>query len=238
MESLFRCPRISTSRKGLNTVNLVPTKETKTNVQAQRQDYPNNPIFEQVLNAFTQVVRRNLPLELKNTRISRDDIIYALAYANVHRLSIQSACQELKDAPSGNRLREVLAEALPDRAGMQRALNKMFRQQLHWRPSLWKGRRDYNIAMDLTLIPYHGLPYEDKKEIVRGAPKSGTTYFHGYATVSIVHDNQRYVVALHFVEYGEEMADIVRWLLRRLKSLKLLVRRVFLDKGLLLPAGF
>lgn len=24
-------------------VNLVPTKETKVNVQAQRQDYPNNP---------------------------------------------------------------------------------------------------------------------------------------------------------------------------------------------------
>ncbi len=184
---------------------------------------------EQVLNAFTQVVRRNLPLELKNTRISRDDIIYALAYANVHRLSIQSACQELKDAPSGNRLREVLAEALPDRAGMQRALNKMFRQQLH--PSLWKGRRDYNVAIDLTLIPYHGQPYEDQKEIMRGAPKSGTTYFHGYATVSIVHDHQRYVVALRFVEYGDEMADIVRWLLRRLKSLKLLVRRVFLDKG-------
>ncbi len=184
---------------------------------------------EQVLNAFTQVVRRNLPLELKNTRISRDDIIYALAYANVHRLSIQSACQELKDAPSGNRLREVLAEALPDRAGMQRALNKMFRQQLH--PSLWKGRRDYNVAIDLTLIPYHGQPYEDQKEIMRGAPKSGTTHFHGYATVSIVHDHQRYVVALRFVEYGDEMADIVRWLLRRLKSLKLLVRRVFLDKG-------
>jgi hypothetical protein len=184
---------------------------------------------EQVLQAFTQVVCRNLPLELKNTRISREDIIYALAYANVHRLSIQSACQELKGAPSGNRLREVLAGALPDRAGMQRALNKMFHQQLH--PSLWKGRRDYNVAIDLTLIPYHGQPYEDKKEIVRGAPKSGTTHFHGYATVSIVHDHQRYVVALRFVEYSDEMADIVRWLLRRLKSLKLLVRRVFLDKG-------
>jgi hypothetical protein len=34
------------------------------------------------------------------------------------------------------------------------------------------------------------------------------------ATVSIVHDNRRYVVALRFVEYGEEMEDIVRWLLR------------------------
>ena len=30
---------------------------------------------EQVLNAFAQVVRQNLPLELKNTRISADDII-------------------------------------------------------------------------------------------------------------------------------------------------------------------
>jgi hypothetical protein len=54
---------------------------------------------EQVLNAFVEVVRKNLPLDLKNTRITLDDIIYALAYANVHRLSIESACQELQDAP-------------------------------------------------------------------------------------------------------------------------------------------
>jgi putative transposase len=184
---------------------------------------------EQVLNAFMQVVRPNLPLDLKNTHITVDDIIYALGYADVHRLSIASACQELQDAPSGNRLREVLVEALPDRAGMQRALNRMFQQQLH--PSLLKGKRGYNIAIDLTLIPYHGQPYEDKKEIVRGAPKSGTTHFHGYATVSIVHNDQRFVVALRFVEYGEEMADIVRWLIKRVKALKIGIRRVFLDKG-------
>jgi len=184
---------------------------------------------EQVLNAFIQVVRRNLPLDLKNTRITAEDIICALAYANVHRLSISSACQELQDAPSGNRLCEVLTEALPDRVGMQRALNWMFHQQLH--PSLLKGKRDYSIAIDLTLIPYHGQPYADKKEIVRGAPKSGTTHFHGYATVSIVHDNRRFVVALRFIEYGAEMADIVRWLIKRVKSLKIRIRRVFLDKG-------
>ena len=184
---------------------------------------------EQVLIAFVQVVRKNLPLDLKNTRITADDIIYALTYANVHRLSIESACQELQEAPSGNRLREVLVEALPDRAGVQRALNQMFRQQLH--PSVWKCRRAFNIAIDLTLIPYHGQPYEDQKELVRGMPKSGTTHFHGYATVSIVRDDRRYVVALRFVEYGETMAEIVRWLIKRLKSLKIRIRRVFLDKG-------
>lgn len=184
---------------------------------------------EQVLNAFRQVVRRNLPLELKNTRITAEDIIDALGYANVHRLSIESACQELQGAPSGNRLREVLAESLPDRTGMQSALNRLFRQQLH--PSVWKCRRDFNIAIDLTLIPYHGQPYEDQKEIVRGMPKSGTTHFHGYATVSIVRDDRRYVVALRFIEYGQEMAEIVRWLIKRLKSFKFRIRRVFLDKG-------
>ena len=184
---------------------------------------------EQVLEAFMRVVGKNLPLDLKNTRITAEDILYALGYANVHRLSIESACQELQGAPSGNRLREVLAASLPDRAGMQRALNRMFRHQLH--PSLWKCKRAFNIAMDLTLIPYHGQPYEDEKEIVRGMPKSGTTHFHGYATVSIVRDNRRYVVALRFIEYGEEMADIVRWLLKRLKTLKIRMRRVFLDKG-------
>jgi hypothetical protein len=184
---------------------------------------------EQVLNAFVEVVGKNLPLDLKNTRITAEDIIYALGYANVHRLSIESACQELQEAPSGNRLREVLVDALPDRTEMQSMLNRMFRQQLH--PSIWKCKRDFNIAIDLTLIPYHGQPYEDQKEIVRGRPKSGTTHFHGYATVSIVRDNRRYVVALHFIEYGEEMAEIVRWLIKRLKSLKIRIRRVFLDKG-------
>jgi hypothetical protein len=111
---------------------------------------------EQVLKAFVEVVRKNLPLKLQNTRITAEDIIYALAYANVHRLSIESACQELQGAPSGNRLREVLAEALPDRAGLQRMLNRMFHQQLH--PSIWKSKRDFNLAIDLTLIPYHGQP--------------------------------------------------------------------------------
>jgi len=37
---------------------------------------------EQVLQAFVAVVRKNLPLELQNTRITSEDITYALAYEN------------------------------------------------------------------------------------------------------------------------------------------------------------
>jgi putative transposase len=191
----------------------------------------NNRILrsQQVLNALIAVIRSYLPLDLRNTRITAEDIIAVLGYASVHRMSMDAACNELKEAPSGNRLREVLAQALPDRATLQRALNTILRTQTpHF---VKKGKRAYYIAIDLTLIPYHGECYEDENEIVRSQPKSGTTHFHGYATVSIVHDNQRYVVALRFVEKGESMETIVAWLLNRLKSIGISIKRAYFDKG-------
>ena len=184
---------------------------------------------QQVLSALIAIVRPYLSLDLQNTRITADDIIAVLGYASANRISMDAACQELKEAPSGNRLREVLAQALPDRATLQRALNTILRTQTP--RFVKKGKRAYYIAIDLTLIPYHGEPYADEKEIVRSQPKSGTTHFHGYATVSIVHDNQRFVVALRFVEKGESMEKIVAWLLNRLKSIGISIKRAYFDKG-------
>jgi putative transposase len=191
----------------------------------------NNRILrsQQVLNALISIARRYLPLDLRNTRITAEDIIAVLGYASAHRISMDAACHELKEAPSANRLREVLAQALPDRAILQRALNTILRAQtLRF---VKKGKRAYDIAIDLTLIPYRGEHYADEKEIVRSQPKSGTTHFHGYATVSIVHDDQRYVIALRFVEKGESMETIVAWLLYRLKTMGISIKRAYFDKG-------
>ena len=191
----------------------------------------NNRILQskQVLNALIAIVRPYLPLDLQNTRITAEDIIAVLGYASANRISMDAACHELKEAPSANRLREVLAKALPDRIVLQRVLNRILRVQTP--RFVKKGKRSYYVAIDLTLIPYHGECYEDKNEIIRSTAKSGTTHFHGYATVSIVHDNQRYVLALRFVEKGESMETIVAWLLKRLKSMGIYIRYVYLDKG-------
>jgi hypothetical protein len=196
-----------------------------------KPDLKNNRVLrsQQVLNALIAIVRRYLPLDLQNTRITAEDIIAVLGYASAHRISMDAACHELKEAPSANRLREVLVQALPDRAILQRALNTLLRSQIP--RFVKKGKRGYFIAIDLTLIPYHGEPYADEDEIVRSQPKSGTTHFHGYATVSIVHDDQRYVVALRFVEKGESMETIVAWLLNRLKSIGICIKRAYFDKG-------
>jgi len=191
----------------------------------------NNRILqsEQVLNGLIAVVRSYLSLDLRNTRITADDIFAVLGYASANRISTEAACHELKGAPSANRLREVLAEALPERATLQRALNRILRAQTP--RFVKKGKRSYFVAIDLTLIPYHGECYEDEKEIVRSQAKSGTTHFHGYATASIVHDHQRYVLALRFVETGESMQTIVAWLLDRLKSMGISIRCAYFDKG-------
>lgn len=183
----------------------------------------------QVLDAFIEVVRPHLPLTLQGTRITEEDILYVLTHASVHRLSLEAACAELDTAPSANRFREVLGAALPERLDLQRQLNTILRAQL---PKVFqKGKRAYNLAIDLTLIPYHGQPQQDEREVARGAAKSGTTHFHAYATVSIVHDKRRYVLALVFVDKGSPMVDVVRHLLDRVKRLKIKVRRVYLDKG-------
>jgi hypothetical protein len=183
----------------------------------------------QVLAAFVDIVRPHLPLALQGTRITEEDVLYVLTHASVHRLSLDAACAELEAAPSANRFREVLGAALPARPTLQRQLNTILRAQL---PKVFrKGKRAYNLAIDLTLIPYHGQPYQDDREVARGAAKSGTTHFHAYATVSIVHDKRRYVLALVFVDKGTPMAAVVRQLLDRVKRLKIKVRRVYLDKG-------
>lgn len=184
---------------------------------------------QQVLNAFIEIVRPRLPVDLKNTRITLDDMLAVLGYASAHQVSLEAACQELKAAPSGNRLREVLFSVLPESSRLQRWLNTILRTQLPKR--VMKGKVAYSIAIDFTLIPYHGECYEDEHEIMRGQAKAGTTQFHGYATLSIVHDRQRYVVALYSVQKGEALQDIVRWLLNRLKTLGIRLKCAYLDKA-------
>lgn len=191
---------------------------------------PNQKIVStQLTQICVAFMQRYLPLELQNTRLTPDDVWHVLAYAATQRQTIESACADLPDAPSGNRLREVLIAALPSQQELQRQLNTALRKQLH--PSLFKKTRPFQIALDLTLIPYHGQPHRDQTEVVRGEAKSGTTHFHGYATVSIVHDKRRYIVALTFVQLGETMVEVARRLLDRVKHLKIKVRRVYCDAG-------
>src|SRR4030067_3512027 len=124
-----------------------------------------------------------------------------LLVAAARVVSLFAACRDLADAPSDKTIRNALAATLPEIAELERRLNLALVTRL---PKALR-RKSRMLAIDLTLIPYHGQPAYDAKEIFRGAPKSGTTHFHAYATAVVVHKGYRYTLALPRVEYGDSM---------------------------------
>lgn len=183
----------------------------------------------QVVEALIDVMTVRLPLHLQHTRITPREAMQVLAYASVNHTSVEASCAHLAGAPSGNRLREVLLPALPAPAVLQRQLNAALRAQVP--RAMLRGTRDYEIAVDITQIPYHGQPQTDPAEVMRGKAKAGTTHFHGYVTVSLVHTRRRYVLALLFVRLHDRMADLVKRALDVVNRLKIRLRRVLLDAG-------
>ncbi len=99
----------------------------------------------QLVNALTAVMQRCVPLEFTTTRITPQEAWHVLSYASVNRQTLESACAALPEAPSGNRLREVVMPALPPLAKLQGQLNRVLRQQLH--PSLWEKPRALRPAI-------------------------------------------------------------------------------------------
>lgn len=168
-----------------------------------------------------------LKLEYEGTKCTASTLLQVLLIAATRTMSIFAVCRDLADAPSDQAIRNGLAHALPEIAELERRLNRSLCSDLP--KALFRKSR--TIAIDLTLIPYHGQPLHDKKEIYRSAPKSGTTHFHAYATAAVVHKGHRYTLALTRVEYGEKMKTVVQRLLGIVRRRGVKVRLLLLDKG-------
>ena len=116
---------------------------------------------------------------------------------------------------------------LPDYAVLQRQLNAELAGHL---PKTLRTHLQ-RLALDLTLIPYHGKPFRDLNEIYRGQAKDGTRHFHAYATAYVIRKGQRYTVALTGVTKGESLKDVVQRLLRQAARVGIRPRLLLLDRG-------
>jgi hypothetical protein len=168
-----------------------------------------------------------LKLEYEGAKCNAGTVMQVLLIAAARVASVFAVCRDLADAPCDQTIRNALARALPEITELERRLNRSLVTQLP-KALFRKSRR---IAIDLTLIPYHGQPYADEKEIYRSAPKSGTTHFHAYATAAVVHKGHRYTLALTPVEYGEKMKEVVQRLMAIVRRRQVKVRFLLLDKG-------
>lgn len=154
-------------------------------------------------------------------------LFQVLFYAAAQLCSIFAACTRLKAAPSDQALRDALAALCPEKEVLQQQLNHSFADQL---PKGLK-KRPRRLAIDLTLIPYHGQPHRCAEEIYRSQAKSGTTHFHAYATCYVVHKGRRFTVAMMGVNRGTTMVEVLKFLLRQTSRAGLRLSLLLLDRG-------
>jgi hypothetical protein len=174
-----------------------------------------------------QWLTKALRFEYKGYKCETSTVFQILLIAASRVVSLFAVCRDLADAPTDQTIRNALAVTLPEIAELERRLNL----SLVTRVPKALRRKSRMIAIDLTLIPYHGEPAYDKKEIYRSAAKSGTTHFHAYATAVVVHKGYRYTLALTRVEYGESMKTVLQRLLAIVRRRGIKIRFLLLDKG-------
>ena len=124
-----------------------------------------------------------LRLEYKG-RTDGSVVLRILLLAAARVVSVFAACEGLADAPTSATVFNALYAPVPAIAELERRLNRALVAKV---PRALR-RKSRIVAIDLTLIPYHGQPAYDKKEMYRSKPKSGTTKFHAYATAYVVHN--------------------------------------------------
>jgi len=172
-------------------------------------------------------LEKSLRLEYKGTKCTASTLLQVLLIAASRTVSVFAACRDLANGPCDQTIRNALEATLPGITELERRLNRSLATELP--KALFRKSRQ--VAIDLTLIPYHGQPYEDENEIYRSKPKSGTSHFHAYATAAVVHKGHRYTLALTRVEKGEKMKVVVQRLLAIVRRRQVKVRFLLLDKG-------
>ena len=168
-----------------------------------------------------------LRFEYEGRKCTATVLLQILLIAASRVVSVFAACRDLADAPSNVTIFNALYATLPEVVELEKRLNRALVTKV---PRALK-RKSRVLAIDLTLIPYHGKPAHDEKEIYRSKPKSGTSHFHAYATVAVVHKGYRYTLALTRVEYGEVMKEVLDRLLRIVRRRGVKIRYLLLDKG-------
>jgi hypothetical protein len=174
-----------------------------------------------------QLCQQHLRLQDHGPKCTAFTLLTLLFYAAARLTSLAAACGSLSKAPSDTAARTALLATLPQMGELQRRLNRALQGDL---PKALRRRRQ-PLAIDLTLLPYHGEPWKDPSEVYRGQAKEGTSHFHAYATAYVIKKGRRYTVALAYVRKGDDLAEVVKGLLRQAARAGVRPRYLLLDRG-------
>ena len=191
----------------------------------------NNPLKKLVLtneDTLTEVVNclaKHIPINSTGAG-DPQHLFKILVRAASKQDTIENTSKELKKATSGNNIRYHLSK-ISDFKQLEIQVNLALKNKIP------KGLKKKNlvVAIDLNLIPYYGKPQDSEKPyIYRSKAKDGTCSFYAYATLYTITKGKRVTLAIRGVRWQDTKVAILTYLLAELSSLKIKVKRLYLDR--------
>lgn len=181
----------------------------------------------QVHRCTARYLQEHIPFSNYKCKVTAPALWAVVLIACTGVTSLHAICSRRRAGPCEETFRKALYDSIPELAELSRRLNRALAGRL---PRALR-RRPRRLAIDLTLIPYHGEPFRDPSEVYRSQPRAGTSHFHAYATAYVVLHGERFTVALATVARGESMRDVVRQLLRQAREAGVRPSLILLDAG-------
>lgn len=143
--------------------------------------------------------------------------------------TLEQICQDLTEAPSAAAVRGYVnaqwqAEDLP---WLERQFNRLLAAQLPARVR----REARDLACDLHDQAYYGKTEQAQGLWVRAEAKDGTTRVYRVATAYVNAHPWRMTLAICFVHPDDSPVNVLNALLTRIRSLKIKVKTLTLDRG-------
>ena len=180
---------------------------------------------EETLTEVVNCLAQHIPI---NSTCAGDpqNLFKVLVRAASKQDTIENTSKELKKSTCGNNIRYHLNK-ISDFKELEIQLNSALKSKIP------KGLKKKNLilAIDLNLIPYYGKPKDSEKSyIYRSKAKDGTGSFYAYATLYTIKKGKRVTLAIRGVRWQDTKVAILTYLLAELSSLKIKVKRIYLDR--------
>lgn len=182
-----------------------------------------------VLAKAQERLQPHLDLKADGYVCTTTQLLHILLGIAATRNTLEAVCAELEMVPCAATVRSYLNEQLKveELPQLERAINEALAQAIP--SSLFLCERE--IAIDYHDQAYYGKTAQEEGLWVRAEAKAGTTRVYRVATAYVILRGLRVTLAIKFVHSADNHRSVLKFLLKRLKALKIKVRMLYLDRG-------